>query len=110
MIALISAGIPTIATTITAILQARTSNKHAAKQSIFQMILEDHVAFQEGKMPTNYQNILHEFDIYHQNGGNSYVEKKVNDYIKWFGGIRPWKNGQTSQDSRESTKSAQKDE
>ena len=35
MIALISAGIPTIATAITAVIQARANNKHAAKQSIF---------------------------------------------------------------------------
>lgn len=110
IIALISAGVPTIATAITAYFQARSSNKHAAKQSIFQMILEDHVAVSEGRLPTNYQNILHEYDVYHKNGGNSYVEKKVNEYIKWFGEIRPWKNGQTSQDSRGSIKSAQKGE
>lgn len=84
MIALISAGIPTIATTITAILQARTSNKHAAKQSIFQMILEDHVAANEGRLPTNYQNILREYDVYHKNGGNSYVTEKVDAYKTWF--------------------------
>lgn len=84
MIALISAGIPTIATTITAIIQARTSNKHAAKQSIFQMILEDHVAANEGRLPTNYQNILSEYDVYHKNGGNSYVTEKVDAYKTWF--------------------------
>lgn len=93
MIALISAGIPTIATTITAILQARTSNKHAAKQSIFQMILEDHVAANEGRLPTNYQNILREYDIYHRNGGNSYVTEKVDAYKTWF------KNLQNSQNA-----------
>lgn len=84
IIALISAGVPTIATTITAIIQARTSNKHAAKQSIFQMILEDHVAANEGRIPTNYQNILREYDIYHKNGGNSYVTEKVETYKTWF--------------------------
>lgn len=84
LIALISAGLPTIATTIAAILQARAANKHAAKQSIFQMILEDHIAVQEEKLPTNYQNILKEFDDYHKNGGNSYVEAKVDEYKKWF--------------------------
>jgi len=88
MIALISAGIPTIATTITAIIQARTSNKHAAKQSIFQMILEDHVAWQERKLPTNYQNILHEYDEYHKNGGNSYVTEKVEAYKKWHARVQ----------------------
>ncbi len=84
IIALISAGFPVIATTITALLQRRSSEKHAAKQSIMQMILEDHVAVNEGQLPTNYQNILHEYDIYHKNGGNSYVSTKVEEYKDWF--------------------------
>ena len=48
------------------------------------MILEDHMANQEGHLPTNYQNILHEFDIYTKSGGNSYVAEKVEEYKKWF--------------------------
>lgn len=84
IIALISAGIPTITTAITAILQARSNNKHAAKQSILQMILEDYVADGRKKAPTNYQNILNEYDNYHKNGGNSYVTEKVDDYKRWF--------------------------
>lgn len=92
IIALISAGIPTIATAITAVIQARANNKHAAKQSIFQMILEDHVAVNEGRLPTNYQNILHEYDVYHKNGGNSYVTEKVEAYKAWFIRIQNQKN------------------
>lgn len=84
IIALITAGIPTIATAITAGMQSRASSKSAAKQSILQMILEDHMAVQEGHLPTNYQNILHEFDIYSKNGGNSYVHDKVEEYKKWW--------------------------
>lgn len=84
IIALITAGFPTCATALTAFFQSRTSKKNAAKQSILQMILEDHMAVQEGHLPTNYQNVLHEFDIYSKNGGNSYVEEKVGDYKKWF--------------------------
>ena len=84
VVALITAGIPTITTTVTAICQGRVTRKNAAKQSILQMILEDHIAVQEGHLPTNYQNILHEFDIYAKNGGNSYVADKVSEYKKWF--------------------------
>ena len=84
IIALITAGFPTCATALTAFFQARTSKKNAAKQSILQMILEDHMAVQEGHLPTNYQNVLHEFDIYSKNGGNSYVAEKVEDYKRWF--------------------------
>ena len=84
IIALITAGFPTCATALTTFFQSRTSKKNAAKQSILQMILEDHMAAQEGHLPTNYQNILHEFDIYSKNGGNSYVAEKVEDYKRWF--------------------------
>lgn len=84
VIALITAGIPTITTAITATIQARATSKNAAKQSILQMILEDHMAVQEGHLPTNYQNILHEYDIYAKNGGNSYVHDKVDAYKKWW--------------------------
>ena len=84
VIALITAGFPTCATALTAFFQSRTSKKNAAKQSILQMILEDHMAVQEGHLPTNYQNVLHEFDIYSKNGGNSYVAEKVEAYKKWF--------------------------
>lgn len=84
IIALITAGFPTITTAITAFCQSRATKKNAAKQSILQMILEDHMANQEGHLPTNYQNVLHEFDIYSKNGGNSYVHDKVEAYKKWF--------------------------
>ena len=84
IVALITAGIPTVTTAVTAISQSRYAKKNAAKQSILQMILEDHIAVQEGHLPTNYQNILHEFDIYSKNGGNSYVADKVSEYKKWW--------------------------
>lgn len=84
IIATISAGFPMVTTLVTALLQRRSNEKHAAKQSILQMILEDHVAVNEGQLPTNYQNILHEYDIYHKNGGNSYVSTKVEEYKDWF--------------------------
>lgn len=87
IIAAISAGFPTVATIVTAALQAKNAAKNAAKQSILQMIMEDHMAVQEGKLPTNYQNILHEFDIYSRNGGNSYVESKVEEYKRWWAEI-----------------------
>ena len=30
------------------------------------MMLEDRMSVQEGKLPTNYQNVLKEFDLYHK--------------------------------------------
>jgi hypothetical protein len=87
IIAAISAGFPTIATIVTAKIQARTASKNAAKQSILQMILEDRMDWRDGKLPSNYQAILHEFDIYTQAGGNSYVADKVAEYKAWHAKI-----------------------
>lgn len=87
VIALISAGFPTLTTVITAILQRRVGNMHDARHSILQLIMEDHLAVHEGHLPTNYQNILHEYDVYKKNGGNSYLLEKVEEYKKWYAKI-----------------------
>lgn len=84
IIAAIGAGFPTLATIVTSFMHAKVAAKNAAKQSILQMIMEDHMAVQENKLPTNYQNILHEFDIYKSKGGNSYVGQKVEEYKAWW--------------------------
>lgn len=96
IIALITAGFPVVATAITAICQSRAAKKNAAKDSILQMIMEDHLADLEGGIPTNYQNILHEFDVYSKNGGNSYVAEKVEDYQKWFKHLEGERHGRKS--------------
>lgn len=86
-LALISLGgtiVSAIVTVITTIIRGRASARHSAKQSILQMIMEDHQAVLEGRLPTNYQNILDEYDEYHRTGGNSYITEKTNDYKKWF--------------------------
>ncbi len=85
---LITVGIPSATTVVVACLQSRTMNKHAARQSILQLIMEDHLAVQEGKLPTNYQSVLHEYDIYTKAGGNSYVSQKVEEYKIWFEDIQ----------------------
>lgn len=84
IISLITAGLPVLATAISSLANRRRTDRNAAKQSILQMIMEDHIAVQEGHLPTNYQNVLHEYDIYHKNGGNSYVSEKVEEYKRWF--------------------------
>ena len=92
IIAAISAGLPTIATIITSLMQAKTARKNAAKQSILQLILEDRMDYRDGKLPTNYQSILHEFDIYTAAGGNSYVAERVNAYKDWIRQIEAHKD------------------
>ena len=84
IVSLITAGLPVLATAISSLANRRRTDRNAAKQSILQMIMEDHIAVQEGHLPTNYQNVLHEYDIYHKNGGNSYVSEKVEEYKRWF--------------------------
>ena len=96
IIALITAGFPVLTTAITAFCQSRAAKKNAAKDSILQMIMEDHLAVLEDGLPTNYQNILHEFDIYSKNGGNSYVHEKIDDYKKWFKHVEGEKHGRNT--------------
>lgn len=84
LIGAIAGGLPTIATIITAILQDRASKKNFAKQSILNLINEDKTEALYNNIPDNYQNVLHEFDIYSKNGGNSYVAEKVEAYKKWY--------------------------
>lgn len=73
-----------IATIVTARKASSKADRYDAKNSILMMIAEDHQQVMEGKLPTNYQNVLHEYDIYHANGGNSYISEKVEDYKSWF--------------------------
>ena len=82
--ALITACVPASVTLILGLHNKKLNNQHAAKQSILQMILEDRVRVSGGGLPENYQAILHEFDIYTQNGGNSYVHRKVDEYTEWY--------------------------
>lgn len=84
IITLITIAIPSTATIITSCIQGKSMNRHAARQSILQLIMEDHMAAAEGKLPTNYQSVLLEYDNYKKAGGNSYVTDKVEEYKKWF--------------------------
>lgn len=84
LIALITAGIPAFVTLHSTKAIKSQANKHSARQSILQLILEDKMLVMEGKLPENHNAILEEFDEYTANGGNSYVHKKVDEYIKWY--------------------------
>lgn len=78
-------AIATIITTVISSLKAGSkADRYDAKNSIIMMIMEDRMLWNEGKIPINYQNILHEYDIYHSNGGNSYISEKVEAYKAWF--------------------------
>lgn len=84
IIGAIAGALPTVATIITALIQARSNKRNFAKQSIFSLINDDKTDALYGKAPTNYQNILNEYDDYHKNGGNSYVTEKVEAYKSWY--------------------------
>ncbi len=60
-------------------------DKNAAKSSIQFMIMEDEFRYETfGKFPTNYNDILDEYDVYHENGGNGKITKRVEEYKKWY--------------------------
>lgn len=76
--------LPTLATIVSACLQSRANKKNFAKQSILDLINEDKTEALYGNLPSNYQNVLHEYDLYSKNGGNSYVTEKVKAYKEWY--------------------------
>ena len=84
LIAAIGGVAPTVATIVTALIQARSNSRNFAKQSIFRLIDEDKTEALYGNMPVNYQNVLDEYDEYHKKGGNSYVTEKVEAYKAWY--------------------------
>lgn len=84
IVAAITVLVPSITTLITSKSIKRQANKHSARQSIMQLILEDHVRAHENKLPENRQNILNEYDEYIASGGNSYIRSKVEEYEEWY--------------------------
>lgn len=84
LITLITIGIPSLVTLISGKETRKLSKMHSARQSIMQLILEDHVRVQEKRLPENKQNILHEYDEYIKDGGNSYINNKVKEYNAWY--------------------------
>ena len=84
-VALITVSIPSIVTLITYLLSQRTSKMHSAKQSILQMIMEDVIAVEIlHKLPVNRSNIYYEYDHYKKTGGNSDIDKKMQEYEEWY--------------------------
>lgn len=84
IVSLIGAFATVITTVISGKKAGKKADKYDAKNAIIMMILEDHMLVAENKLPVNYQNILHEYDIYHANGGNSYIAEKIEAYKAWF--------------------------
>lgn len=88
IISLVASCVAPVLTFITSCMTNKNLSRVEMKSSILQMILEDEFGWQAfGKLPVNYQNILHDFDIYKSKGGNSYIAKKVNDYCEWYKSI-----------------------
>ncbi len=96
MIEIIVALIGAITTIFTIVWQSRktnqkldehktTSARNDAKQSILQMMVEDKVDYHlNHKLPENYSRIHEEYDIYHDNGGNGLMTKKIKEYDDWY--------------------------
>lgn len=65
--------------------QDRDSRRNEAKQSILQMMMEDKVDYYHNRrIPENYNRIHEEYDVYHANGGNGLMTKKVIEHDKWY--------------------------
>jgi len=82
---LIVAGVPAAVTLVTSSRNFKHSKMASAKQAILQMMLEDQVSVELMQQPPrNYVNIHYEYDIYHQNGGNSDIDCKMKEYDAWY--------------------------
>lgn len=85
MVELVKVATPVVVTLKTYYKLSRENKKHAAKQSILQMIMEDQFNWELfRKFPSNYGNIQDEYEIYHKCGGNGEVTKKVKEYNDWY--------------------------
>lgn len=85
LVELVKVLAPISATVVSYFHLQRTAKKHAAKQSILQMIVEDQHGWELfRRFPTNYGNIHDEYKIYHKCGGNGEVTKKVKEYDTWY--------------------------
>lgn len=93
IVALISAFVTVFSVVLSTFVQYRFATRNAAKSDILQMILEDHMAVQEGNLPTNYQNILNAYERYHKAGGDEFITDKKEEYKRWFHAIEKGKKG-----------------
>lgn len=84
LINVIAVGVPSATSVIVGFFNYKVASRNSAKSSILQLIMEDRMDWKDGKFPSNYQAVLHEYDIYKKNGGNSYVEERVNQYKVWY--------------------------
>lgn len=84
IVTIITVCVPALVTILSTQKIKTQANKHACRQSILQLILEDKISVMEGKIPENYKSIMDEYDEYHQCHGNHYIDEKVEDYKKWY--------------------------
>lgn len=88
IINIITVGIPSATSIIVGFFNYKVASRNSAKSSILQLIMEDRMDWKDGKFPSNYQAVLHEYDIYTKAGGNSYVKERVEAYKAWYKGIQ----------------------
>ena len=88
LVAAITVCVPASVTLLSSRRLRKQSNKHSTRSDIMQLIIEDHVRVMEGNLPENRQAIHDEYDEYKQNGGNSYIHQKVDEYELWYNKIK----------------------
>lgn len=95
---IIVAIITAIPTIITVVVKAKqTDNKveklHSSNEQsqirseILQLVMEDKLSVMEGKLPTNYKDIMNLYDYYESQHWNTYTKRKVNEYEQWYLGL-----------------------
>lgn len=89
IISIITVGIPSLVTLLTAYIQRRESRMSSSKLNITQLIMEDQFNWQAFRiLPTNHDAILNEYDTYSKNGGNSDTHERVESYKVWYKNVQ----------------------
>lgn len=72
--------------------QKRQAERNAAKASIENAITRDILRTEIlNKMPEAYDDIMAEYEVYHNNGGNGKVTREVKEYSSWYKQFKPSK-------------------
>lgn len=72
--------VPATVTLISGVKTRKQAAKNAARSSILTMILDDRIKMICREIPENYHAIHDEFDVYSENGGNSWLHEKIDEY------------------------------
>lgn len=80
IVTIITICVPAFVTLFSGMRTRKQANRNAARSSILTMILDDRIRMMRNEVPENYHAIHDEYDVYSENGGNSWLHQKIDEY------------------------------